>query len=75
MSKSHPLFGRIRYGAPPLIRKRQWNYRQHWISEVHKLSLENFFEDEKISDTVKIDETNVQDGKGILKNIVKKFLR
>ncbi|KAJ8672799.1 hypothetical protein QAD02_004059 [Eretmocerus hayati] len=47
LSKSHPKFGRVRFGAPPIIRNRQWQRRQEWIREVQKLSIDTFFEDDK----------------------------
>lgn len=69
LSKSHPSFGRIHYGAPPIIRERQWKCRQHWISEVHKLSMENFFEDEKSEDVIRNDRKKIHNETGIhLKN-------
>lgn len=42
MSRSFPTFGRRRFGAPPIIRERQWKRRQQWLEEVNKLHSEAF---------------------------------
>ncbi|XP_058805140.1 tRNA-splicing endonuclease subunit Sen2 isoform X2 [Phymastichus coffea] len=46
-SKSHPSFDRIQHGAPPVTRKRQWQRRQEWITDVQKLSATTFCENDK----------------------------
>ncbi|XP_032680622.1 tRNA-splicing endonuclease subunit Sen2 [Odontomachus brunneus] len=38
LSRSYPSFGKARYGAPPVIRNRQWLRRQEWLKEVKKLN-------------------------------------
>ncbi|XP_047358616.1 tRNA-splicing endonuclease subunit Sen2 isoform X2 [Vespa velutina] len=44
LSRSYPSFGKARYGAPPLIRNRQWVRRQEWLQEVKLLDNE-FYRD------------------------------
>ncbi|KAF7395612.1 hypothetical protein HZH68_009662 [Vespula germanica] len=44
LSRSYPSFGKARYGAPPLIRNRQWTRRQEWSQEV-KLLDEEFYQE------------------------------
>lgn len=38
LSRSHPSFGKARYGAPPVVRSRQWYRRQEWMKEVKELN-------------------------------------
>lgn len=37
LSRSYPSFGRSKYGAPPVVRNRQWLRRQKWLKEVKEL--------------------------------------
>ncbi|XP_014209807.1 tRNA-splicing endonuclease subunit Sen2 [Copidosoma floridanum] len=60
LSKSHPKFGRINYGAPPIIRKRQWERREEWINEVQKLSKETFFDDDIKNDNSQSSKDEIQ---------------
>ncbi|XP_001604779.1 tRNA-splicing endonuclease subunit Sen2 [Nasonia vitripennis] len=63
LSRSHPQFGRSKFGVPPVIRTRQWQRRQNWISEVQKLSIESFFDDDNNeTDQSKNEENISQDG-------------
>ncbi|XP_008553485.1 tRNA-splicing endonuclease subunit Sen2 [Microplitis demolitor] len=39
LSKSIPRFGARRFGAPPIVRDRQWKRRQEWLEEVKHLSI------------------------------------
>ncbi|EFN88436.1 tRNA-splicing endonuclease subunit Sen2 [Harpegnathos saltator] len=38
LSRSYPSFGKPRYGAPPVVRNRQWLRRQEWLKEVKELN-------------------------------------
>lgn len=38
LSRSAPSFGKARYGAPPVIKNRQWLLRQEWLKEVKELN-------------------------------------
>ncbi|EZA54002.1 hypothetical protein DMN91_000172 [Ooceraea biroi] len=38
LSRSYPSFGKARYGAPPVVRNRQWRHRQEWLREVKELN-------------------------------------
>ncbi|XP_076233210.1 tRNA splicing endonuclease subunit 2 [Calliopsis andreniformis] len=40
LSRGFPSFGKARYGAPPIIRNRQWSRRQEWLKQFHELSVE-----------------------------------
>lgn len=40
LSRSYPTFGKARYGAPPVIKERQWLQRLQWMREVKELSEE-----------------------------------
>ncbi|XP_033226834.1 tRNA-splicing endonuclease subunit Sen2 isoform X2 [Belonocnema kinseyi] len=57
LSRSYPAFGRARYGAPPVIRNRQWVRRMKWVEEVKQLSLESFAEgkDDALSEEMAMD--------------------
>ncbi|XP_014479871.1 PREDICTED: tRNA-splicing endonuclease subunit Sen2-like [Dinoponera quadriceps] len=39
LSRSYPNFGKARYGAPPVIRNRQWLRRQEWLKEIKELNV------------------------------------
>lgn len=38
LSRSYPSFGKARYGAPPVVRNRQYLRRQKWLEEVKELN-------------------------------------
>ncbi|XP_076160411.1 tRNA splicing endonuclease subunit 2 isoform X2 [Ptiloglossa arizonensis] len=40
LSRGFPSFGKARYGAPPVIRSRQWIRRQEWLKQFNELSME-----------------------------------
>ncbi|XP_078044788.1 tRNA splicing endonuclease subunit 2 [Augochlora pura] len=40
LSRGFPSFGKARYGAPPVIRNRQWIRRQEWLEQFNELSTE-----------------------------------
>ncbi|XP_033339788.2 tRNA splicing endonuclease subunit 2 [Megalopta genalis] len=40
LSRGFPSFGKARYGAPPVIRNRQWIRRQEWLEQFNELSIE-----------------------------------
>ncbi|XP_076627017.1 tRNA splicing endonuclease subunit 2 isoform X1 [Colletes latitarsis] len=40
LSRGFPSFGKARYGAPPVIRNRQWIRRQEWLKQFNVLSME-----------------------------------
>ena len=44
MSRHYPSFGKFYYGAPPLIRHRQWKRRRGWFDDVKKFSNEYLME-------------------------------
>ncbi|XP_076654114.1 tRNA splicing endonuclease subunit 2 [Halictus rubicundus] len=39
LSRGFPSFGKARYGAPPVIRNRQWVRRQNWVKQFNELSI------------------------------------
>ncbi|XP_076755268.1 tRNA splicing endonuclease subunit 2 [Xylocopa sonorina] len=41
LSRGFPSFGKARYGAPPVIRNRQWVRRQEWLKQFNKFSMES----------------------------------
>ncbi|XP_054007746.1 tRNA-splicing endonuclease subunit Sen2 [Hylaeus anthracinus] len=41
LSRGFPSFGKARYGAPPVIRERQWIRRQEWLKQFNELSMES----------------------------------
>lgn len=41
MSRGFPSFGKTQYGAPPVIRNRQWLRRQEWLKQFNELSMES----------------------------------
>jgi len=75
LSRSYPSFDKPRYGAPPIIRNRQWLCRQKWLKEVKELNSidskdakadgqcerENI-PDEEISDIVEISANSIENG-------------
>lgn len=62
LSRSYPSFGKARYGAPPVVRNRQWLRRQEWLKEVKELnSASSNFEDAKTS--AECEEENILDSK------------
>lgn len=44
LSRSYPSFGKVKYGAPPVIRNRQWLRRKQWSKEERELNIELEFE-------------------------------
>nr|CAD7263605.1 unnamed protein product [Timema shepardi] len=40
LSRSAPVFGKVRQGVPPLVRQRQWLQRQKWAEKQSLMSLE-----------------------------------
>ncbi|KAG7196689.1 hypothetical protein KM043_016021 [Ampulex compressa] len=48
LSRSYPSFGKSRYGAPPIVKERQWERRQEWLKEVRQLSAESLSECEQM---------------------------
>ncbi|PBC28397.1 tRNA-splicing endonuclease subunit Sen2 [Apis cerana cerana] len=40
LSRGFPSFGKTRYGAPPVVRNRQWLRRQEWLKQFNELSIE-----------------------------------
>ncbi|XP_060812128.1 tRNA-splicing endonuclease subunit Sen2 [Bombus pascuorum] len=40
LSRGFPSFGKTQYGAPPVIRNRQWLRRQEWLKQFNELSME-----------------------------------
>ena len=40
LSRGFPAFGKARYGAPPVIKNRQWVRRQEWLKQFSELSVE-----------------------------------
>ncbi|KAK2575016.1 hypothetical protein KPH14_008763 [Odynerus spinipes] len=52
LSRSYPSFGKARYGAPPLVRNRQWVRRQEWLQEVKLLDTE-FYQDNNSNENTK----------------------
>lgn len=44
LSRNYPSFGKAQYGAPPLVRYRQWARRQEWLQQVKLLDTE-FYQD------------------------------
>lgn len=51
LSRSYPSFGKARYGAPPLVKNRQWIRRQAWLQEVKLLDTE-FYQDNKFNENI-----------------------
>ncbi|XP_076289094.1 uncharacterized protein LOC143213277 isoform X1 [Lasioglossum baleicum] len=39
LSRGFPSFGKARYGAPPVIRNRQWVRRQDWVKQFNELNI------------------------------------
>ncbi|KAL7301655.1 hypothetical protein TKK_0005659 [Trichogramma kaykai] len=60
LSKSEPQFGRVRFGAPPVIRDRQYKRRQEWFDQVKKFSRETAFEDDKSTNGRSISEGEIK---------------
>ncbi|XP_028047203.1 tRNA-splicing endonuclease subunit Sen2 isoform X3 [Monomorium pharaonis] len=42
LSRSYPSFDKSKYGAPPVVRNRQWLHRQRWLKEVKELNTVNY---------------------------------
>ncbi|CAG2061261.1 unnamed protein product [Timema podura] len=40
LSRSAPVFGKVRQGVPPLVRQRQWLQRQKWAEKQSLMALE-----------------------------------
>lgn len=40
LSRSYPSFGKPRYGAPPIVRNRQWVRREEWLRQVNEINIE-----------------------------------
>nr|CAD7406642.1 unnamed protein product [Timema poppensis] len=40
LSRSAPVFGKVKQGVPPLVRQRQWLQRQKWAEKQSLMSLE-----------------------------------
>ncbi|XP_011883007.1 PREDICTED: tRNA-splicing endonuclease subunit Sen2 isoform X2 [Vollenhovia emeryi] len=76
LSRSYPSFGKARYGAPPVVRNRQWLCRQKWLKEVNELNTtdfkdakaiaqceeENIPDEENIGDVVEIPSNSIANG-------------
>lgn len=39
LSRGFPSFGKPRYGAPPVVRNRQWVRREEWLKQFNELSM------------------------------------
>ncbi|XP_017890343.1 tRNA-splicing endonuclease subunit Sen2 [Ceratina calcarata] len=48
LSRGFPSFGKARYGAPPIIRNRQWICRQEWLRQFNELSMKSVDSEEGI---------------------------
>ncbi|XP_017796357.1 PREDICTED: tRNA-splicing endonuclease subunit Sen2 [Habropoda laboriosa] len=67
LSRGFPSFSKARYGAPPVVKNRQWIRRQEWLKQFNELSMEpnskhtNLEENKhKLSHSVKLDENDVK---------------
>ncbi|XP_020279458.1 tRNA-splicing endonuclease subunit Sen2 isoform X2 [Pseudomyrmex gracilis] len=38
LSRGNPIFGKARFGAPPVVQNRQWYRRQEWMKDVKELN-------------------------------------
>ncbi|KZC14874.1 PREDICTED: tRNA-splicing endonuclease subunit Sen2 [Dufourea novaeangliae] len=64
LSRGFPAFGKARYGAPPVIRNRQWIRRQEWLKQFNELSMEPNSSKYINSDEQKNEESNIVNLKG-----------
>ncbi|XP_024892334.1 tRNA-splicing endonuclease subunit Sen2 [Temnothorax curvispinosus] len=76
LSRSYPSFGKARYGAPPVVRNRQWLCRQKWLEEVKELNATDYKDakataqceggnisyEENIGDVVEIPSNSIENG-------------
>lgn len=62
LSRSYPSFDKARYGAPPVVRNRQWLHRQSWLREAKELNSSDYKDDEIIAHR---DGENVSDEENI----------
>lgn len=83
LSRSYPSFGKARYGAPPVVRNRQWLCRQNWLKEVKELNSVdykdvaktiaqceegNIPDEENIGDVIEIPSNSIENGNKKQKN-------
>lgn len=85
LSRSYPSFGKARYGAPPVVRNRQWLHRQKWLKEVKELNSadykdtkgiglceeENIRNEENIGEIIEIPSNSSENGNTQKSEIVK----
>lgn len=61
LSRSYPSFGKTRYGAPPIVRNRQWLCRQDWLKEVKELNSTSASNYKDIKTATQCEEENILD--------------
>lgn len=48
LSRGFPSFGKARYGAPPVIRNRQWIRRKEWLKQFSELNIKSTDSEESV---------------------------